>query len=386
MPRQRVRRPSPYQRRTHCVRARPAVLVALTAGLAVLACVPPRSFEQVRQARPGNPLNERVCVVYSAHYQIHLAGIEKLHPFDINKYARIYLSLLTEGYLEPEDVFVPEPVLEEDLLRVHPPDYLESLRRPAVLARYLEFGPARFAPAGLTDAAILQPFRRATGGTVMAARLALEHGIAINLGGGYHHAGPERGGGFCIYADMPIAIRTLQQEGLISRALVIDLDAHQGNGTALCFEDDDDVFTFDMHEEGIYPHPKERNTLDVGLPSGTGDDAFLRILADHLPRVFDAARPDIVIYQAGVDALADDPLTNLRVTRRGIVERDRLVFTEAVGRDVPIVMVLGGGYSADAWRAQHESIRRIIEAYGLVSGTRRSPGREPTPKERLYTK
>lgn len=367
--------------RRACGAASIAMLVAIDAG-----CVPPRSFKQVRRPREGTVMNHRVSIVYSQQYQISFGGLERLHPFDINKYSRIYLQLVTDGLLRPEDVFVPGPATRDELLRAHSAGYLDSLQRPDLVAQYLEFGPAALAPAGLLDAAVLAPFRQATGGTILAARLALRHGIAVNLGGGYHHAEPNRGGGFCIYADMPIAIRTLQAEGRIRRALVVDLDAHQGNGTAECTRDDDSVFTFDMHEGDIYPIPKSQNDLDVPLPAGTDDETYLRTLADRLPSVFERARADIVFYQSGVDGLAEDPLTNLALSPDGIAKRDQLVFGETTKRGVPIVMVLGGGYSQAAWRVQYRTIRWVIETYGLSGHTRRAIPRRPTIDEKLYTK
>lgn len=359
---------------------------AVAALVLCAGCIPPGSFKQVKGSRPGRALNDTVCIVYSQHYQISFAGLEKLHPFDINKYARIYLELVTSGLIRPEDVFVPKPATRRQLLRVHTAGYLERLGDSAKVAEYLEFGPLAIAPAALADAAVLEPFRYATGGTLLAARLALHHGMAINLGGGYHHAEPDRGGGFCIYADMPIAIRTLQDEGAIDRALVVDLDVHQGNGTALCVAGDERVFIFDLHESDIYPFPKQTNDLDVPLPGYTNDEDYLAVLSRHLSRVFDEARPDIVFLQAGVDGLAGDPLASFQLSPAGIVRRDRLVVEEAVARGVPFVMVLGGGYSEDAWLAQFRSIAGIIETYGLERGSPTGSRRRPTFTEKVYTK
>lgn len=335
-------------------------------------------MKAVRQPREGAAIQDSICIVYSDAYQIRLGGKEKLHPFDINKYQRIYMQLVRDGLLSPRDVHVPQPISRRDLLRVHTPAYLDELTRPGMIARYLEFGPLAIVPAGFSDAAILQPFRAATGGTVLASRLALTHGIAINLGGGYHHAEPDRGGGFCIYADMPIAIRVLQDEGLIERALVVDLDVHQGNGTALCVAAGDDVYTLDLHQSGIYPIPKERNDRDVPLAAGMTDDAYLAVLGDELPRAFEAADPDIVFYQSGVDGLAGDPLADFALTIDGMVARDEFVIAEAQRRSVPIVMVLGGGYSQDAWRAQYRSVRNLLEQNG---GRTAAPDRENPPKK-----
>jgi len=320
--------------------------------------------------RDGAPLEGRIDFVYSDAYQIRLGGLEKLHEFDIRKYERICERLVAERLLSPDEVHVPAPISDADLLRVHTPGYLESLKNPAVVAKYLESGPAAVLPAKMSESALLRPFRFATGGTLRAARLALEHGMAVNLGGGFHHAGPDAGGGFCIFADMPVAIRVLQSERLIRRALVVDLDVHQGNGTADSVAADDHVYTFDMHQENIYPHPKRHNDRDIALPAGTGDEEFLAILREALPDAFEAARPDIVFYQAGVDGLASDPLADFAMTIDGMIERDATVFAEAHQREVPIVMVLGGGYSPEAWRTQFLSLRHLIETY---------TGRTPRP-------
>ena len=364
----------------------PCGAVAAVAALLVLRCIPPASFKAVKSPRDGVPIGRRVAVVYSKHYQINLAGVEKLHPFDINKYARIYLQLQTEGLLRPADVFVPKPVTEREVLLVHTPAFLESLKDSANVARYLEAPAVRFVPAKLVDAGILSAFRHATGGTIEAARLAIKHGIAINLAGGYHHTKPDAGEGFNVYADLAIAIRVLQREGLVRRAMVVDLDVHQGNGTAVIFAGDDDVYTFSMHEDDIYPIPKAASDLDVELPAGTGDEAYLKELRRHLPPAFAAARPEIVFIQAGCDTLAGDPLARLKMTPDGIRRRDAIVVDACAQRGIPVVMTLGGGYSKNAWQAQYGSIARTIRKYGLADGPAPHPRRKPTGKERLYTK
>jgi histone deacetylase 11 len=352
---------------------------------ACVMCVKPASFKAVRVPREGRAMAGRVALVYSSHYQIELGGFERFHSFDIRKYARIYLALNEAGLVRPDDVFVPAPVTREELLRVHTATYLASMGDSRAVGRYLEQPLMGKLPASVADAAVLSPFRYATGGTVLAARLALEHSIAVNLGGGYHHAKPGSGEGFCIYADMPIAVRTLQAEGLVRRVLVVDLDVHQGNGTDVCLGGDPNVFTFDMHEGDIFPVPKETSTLDVELERGTDDAEYLGILGRHLPGVFERSRPDLVFLQAGVDTLAGDPLAHLAMTQDGIVQRDARVIDECVRRGIPVVMVLGGGYSPGAWSAQFASIRRTIETYGL-SGGPPYPPRRATAKESLYVK
>ena len=339
--------------------------VAALIGAFVPGCAASRALRRVSEPREGRPLNKRVAIVYSSKYQISLGGLERLHPFDIHKYRHIYTQIVKDGLVLPEDVYVPEPISEQEILRVHTPRFLESLRRSGAVAAYLEAPPVAILPAFVVERGLLGPIRHATGGTLLAARKALECGVAINIGGGYHHAKPDAGEGFCVYADIPIAVRALQAEGKIRRVLVVDLDVHQGNGTAVCFSGDGDVFTFSMHQADIYPIPKERSDLDVDLLDGDGDEQVLRLLAEHLPDLFEKAKPDIVFVVAGCDMLDGDPLASLTMTLEGIVERDSKVVDECVRRGAPVVVTLGGGYSADAWRVQYAGIRRIIRTHGL---------------------
>jgi histone deacetylase 11 len=361
------------------------VAVVCGAGLVKNGCVAPKSFRQTKAPRSGRALGGRVAVVYSKHYQINLAGLERLHPFDIHKYGRIYLALNTDGYLRADDVFVPQSVTDEQILLVHSQEFLDSLDDSAAVARYLESPPIKLAPAVLIDAGILNAFRYATGGTIEAARQAMDYGVAVNLAGGYHHAMPDEGEGFNVYADMAIAIRVLQGENRIRRALVVDLDVHQGNGTATIFDGDDNVFTFSMHEGDIYPIPKATSDLDVELAAETDDQTYLRLLSKHFGRAIRRARPDIVFLQAGCDVLADDPLASVAMTPEGVVARDAMVIDECVRRGVPVVMVLGGGYSPQAWRAQHASIVRTLKTHAFPDGPPHSP-RPASGKESLYSK
>lgn len=346
------------------VRVRMLLLLALPGLCLLSACGAWRALRQVGRPREGSALNKRVAIVYSSRYQIGLAGLERLHPFDIHKYVHIYTRLVKDGLLKPQEVYVPEPISEEAILRVHTRAFLESLKSSRTVAAYLEVPAVGVLPACMLRRGVLRPFRCATGGTLLAARRALQCGIGVNIGGGYHHAKPDAGEGFCIYADIPIAIRTLQAEGKIRRALVIDLDVHQGNGTAICLADDDETFTFSMHQRDIYPVPKEKSDLDIELEAGADDETFLRILSENLPALFERARPDIVFLVAGCDTLAGDPLASLKMTEKGIVRRDMMVIGACVRRGTPVVMTLGGGYSANAWRAQYASVRGIIQTWG----------------------
>lgn len=304
-------------------------------------------------------------LVYCKRFEIDLAGLERSHPFDVHKYAKIAKRLVRDGLVSAGGFHVPEEVSREEMLLVHTPEYLESLKISARVATYLEAPLAAILPAALLDRSVLRAFRHASGGTILAGRLALEQGIAVNIGGGYHHAKPDRGEGFCIYADMAIAIRLLQQKKLIRRALVVDLDVHQGNGTAVCFRGDDSVFTFSMHQADVYPIPKETSDCDVELESGTDDPTYLRILRRRLPEVIDCSRPELVVLQAGCDTLAGDPLAGLCMTEEGIVCRDSYIVDTCAARGIPVAMTLGGGYSSRAWQVQQASIRRILENHGM---------------------
>lgn len=362
-------------------------LAAAGAGVAVIGtCTPPASLRAVKQPRGGEAVGGRVAVVFSERYTIALPGADIVHPFDTRKYAKIYVHLNEAGLVRPATVFVPNEAGPDDLRLVHTERYLDTLRSPDAVARYLEAKPVKVLPAKVVDAGILRAHRFATGGTILGGRLALAHGIALNLGGGFHHAGPDVGEGFCIYNDLAVAVRRLQADGRIRRALVVDLDVHQGNGTAECFAGDDTVFTFSMHQGNIYPVPKATSDLDVELAAGTDDARFLAVLRRHLPEVFDRARPDIVFYQAGCDTLHDDPLAGLAMTKVGIAERDAAVVDACVRRGVPVVVTLGGGYTPRSWSVQAASVEHLIRTYGLDGGDPPHPPRKRSAREKLYVK
>ena len=316
---------------------------------------------------PGKPERElsfRINIVYSPGYQIELGGLERMHPFDIKKYHKIHDRLKTDGLVTEEQTLKPTPLTSEDLRLIHSKAYLEDLKDRKKLAQYLETAVLQAAPVAM-ERAILQPFKRASGGTLLAARLALETGIGINIGGGYHHAKPDCGEGFCLFADVPIAIRKLQNENLIKRAIVIDVDVHQGNGTVVCLKNDDTTFTFSMHQGDIYPIPKEAGDLDIELQSGTGDQEYMKVLNQHLPKVLDEAKADICFIVGGCDTLAGDPLASLKMTCEGIVQRDQAIVDACVKREIPVVLTLAGGYSPDAWKSQYLSIKNLIETYKM---------------------
>ncbi|MBI2191854.1 MAG: histone deacetylase [Planctomycetes bacterium] len=276
-----------------------------------------------------------VPVAYSPRY---LADIGP-HVFQIQKYRLTCERLLQSHRLQVGQVLEPPAATFDDARLVHTLAYLRDLsgvrHTPLTLPSELPLTPEIIASAYL-----------AAGGTLLACRKAIEEGAAVNLGGGFHHAFPHHAEGFCYLNDIAIAIRRLQRDARIERAAVVDLDLHQGNGTAFIFHEDPRVFTFSMHQERLYPL-KQRSTLDVGLENGTGDAEYLRLLREHLPRILDEHRPELVVYQAGVDPYRDDQLGDLDMTAEGLFARDRFVVGECRARNIPIAGLLGGGYASN---------------------------------------
>ena len=209
----------------------------------------------------------------------------------------------------------------------------------------------------------------AVGGTILTAKLALQHGVACNTAGGTHHAFPGYGSGFCIFNDLAIALKVLQSQNLIRTALIVDLDVHQGDGTAFIFKDDPSVFTFSMHCGVNFPGRKQQSDLDVPLAENTGDDEYLAALRSHLPKLLSTLQPDIVMYDAGVDVHKDDRLGKLALTDLGVFERDRTVLQACVKAGHPVACVIGGGYgdNMDALIYRHSLLHRAAKAVLLSS-------------------
>lgn len=271
-------------------------------------------------------------VVYSDRYEIPLPG----HIWPTTKYRLIAARLRNNSAVS----FVePTEASWEELALVHTRDYLAKLRDNALTPDDIATMELPWAP-GMADG-----FRLMVGGTILAARAALEDGRAGHLGGGLHHAFANHGEGFCPLNDVAVAIRVLQPRH-IRRAAVIDLDVHHGNGTAMIFERDETVFTFSMHQQLNYPFFKPASDLDIGLENGAGDLRYNGLLAQALPRVM-ASSPDLVVYLAGADPYENDRLGGLRLSKAGLAERDRLVLAAARGAGVPLVAVLAGGYATD---------------------------------------
>lgn len=247
-------------------------------------------------------------------------------------------AVVAEGIVPPEAVHEPAAVRRDDLLLVHTADYVDRFTH-GQLTRDEE------RRIGLPwSEALVERSYRSTGGTCEAARHALHHGVAMNLSGGTHHAFADHGEGFCVFNDVAVAIRTLQRDGHIARAAIVDLDVHQGNGTHAIFAGDDSVYTFSMHGGRNYPFYKVAGRLDVELNGGIGDDEYLEQLAATLPRVLADARPDVVFYLAGADPHEHDRLGRLRMTFDGLSRRDALVLEQCREVGFPVVVVVGGGY------------------------------------------
>lgn len=283
------------------------------------------------------------------------------HAFPMRKFRLLRDILVREGLVAPPDVVAPPEAPWELLALAHSADYLAKLRdgtlsRDEVRRLGLPWSPA-----------LVVRSRRATMGTLMAAQAALEHGIAANLAGGTHHARHGHGEGYCVINDVVVAIRALARTGRASRALVIDLDVHHGNGNAELLASDPGAFTFSMHGARNYPLQRPPSTLDVELADRTGDEEYLEALGRHLPGCFDRANPQVAFYLAGVDVVEGDRFGRLSLTRQGLGARDRMVLREASRRGVPVVLVLAGGYARtpEDTADLHAEVHRQARALGL---------------------
>ena len=274
------------------------------------------------------------------------------HRFPMEKYELLPQQLMYEGTVSERNFFAPNAVDESLIVQVHDAQYWEKLKNLA-LSRSEERATGFPLSKELVDRETI-----IAGGSVRAALFALEYGISLNIAGGTHHAFTDRGEGFCLLNDIALASRYLQNEGLAKNILVIDLDVHQGNGTAQIFKDDPSVFTFSMHGAKNYPHRKEKSDLDIELPDGTGDEEYLNQLDLALENILKKFHPDFIMYQCGVDVLETDKLGRLGMSIEGVKMRDKKVLNLAKELKLPIMCSMGGGYS--------EKISHIIEAHAQV--------------------
>jgi len=279
---------------------------------------------------------KRAAVVHSPQYAVDIGP----HVFATRKYGLVRSRLVELGLVRDEDIIEAAPAKWDDLRLVHTPEYLEGLRDGTLSADDIAQLELPWSEA------MVDGFRVMVGGTIEAARRAVAvRGVACHVGGGLHHAFANHGEGFCPFNDVAVAIRVLQREGLRAAA-VIDLDVHHGNGTAFIFESDPSVFTFSMHHQHNYPLWKPRGSLDIGLADGTHDRTYLAALETALPKVL-ASAPECVFYVAGADPFEGDQLGGLRLTKEGLRRRDRMVVDAVAAADLPLVVVLAGGYARD---------------------------------------
>ncbi|XP_067092746.1 histone deacetylase 11 isoform X2 [Osmerus mordax] len=308
-------------------------------------------------------------IVYSPDYNITFMGLEKLHPFDAGKWGKVIHFLKEEQFITEGNLVEAREATDEDLLVVHTKQYLRKLKWSLVVATITEIPPLLFLPNFLVQRKVLRPLRTQTGGTIMAGKLAIDRGWAINVGGGFHHCSSDKGGGFCAYADVTLAIKFLFErvEG-ISMATIIDLDAHQGNGHERDFLEDRRVFIMDVYNRYIYPgdgYAKRAIKRKVELDWGTEDSEYLQKVELHSEGALNEVRPDIIIYNAGTDILDGDPLGGLAISPQGIVKRDEIVFRAARRRGIPILMVTSGGYQKKTARIIADSILNL-QRQGLI--------------------
>lgn len=263
--------------------------------------------------------------------------------------------LLEEGIVVPAQVRRPEPAPREWLERVHDPAYVD-----AVLTQTLDPRIVRRIGLPITES-VAKRALAANGGTVLTARLALDHGLACNTAGGSHHAFAEEGSGFCVFNDVAVAATLLLDEGRIERTLVVDLDVHQGDGTARIFQRDPRVVTFSMHCRTNFPARKQVSDLDIALEPGTGDETYLRMLEESLPALLQTHRPDLVFFNAGVDPHREDKLGRLDLSDQGLERRERFVFKACINQGIPVAAVMGGGYAPDPDRLAllHTTVHRV---------------------------
>jgi acetoin utilization deacetylase AcuC-like enzyme len=275
------------------------------------------------------------------HHPAYVTPLPAAHRFPMPKFARLLACLRETGLLRPAQEFVPEPAPRAWLELAHGGDYVSC-----VLEQRLDAAAIRRLGLPLSQQLALRS-RCAVAGTVLTARLALEHGVACNTAGGSHHAFAGYGAGFCVFNDVAVAARVLLAEGLIGSALVVDLDVHQGDGTAAILAGDPRVFTLSVHCRANYPARKQQSDLDLALDPGAGDGEYLHVIQALLPPLLDRLRPDLVFYNAGVDPHVDDRLGRLALSDGGLVERERLVLDMVRARGLPLACVVGGGYADD---------------------------------------
>lgn len=276
-----------------------------------------------------------IPVIYSPRYKVNLG----YHVFPTEKYGLVVERLKQENVITDADILAPAPAREDDILRVHTAEYFEKVKNvtlPAYFVMRLEMPFTK----EISEAALLS-----CGGTVLACREAAAHGGAYHCGGGFHHAFPDHGEGFCVLNDIAVAAKAMQSAKIAEKILIVDCDLHQGNGTAHIFKANPSVFTFSMYQENIYPFPKLHSSLDVALQPGVGDEEYLQHLRHHIPRIIEDFKPRLIIYLAGAGPYKLDKLGGLKLSIQGLRQRDILIRDLAYTAGIPIVISPAGGYA-----------------------------------------
>ncbi len=274
-------------------------------------------------------------LVYHKGYDLNLGE----HVFPSQKFHLIAELLLRDGIAAKDDFLTPNPASDEDILRVHTADWVRKLKTGTLTASEQMRLEVPYSPE------LVEAFWLAAGGTILAAQSALRDGFGCNLGGGFHHAHPDHGEGFCAIHDVAVGVRRLQADGAIRKALIVDTDVHHGNGTAAIFRGDANVFTLSIHQENNYPAHKPSSTVDLNMGDRADDDEYLAALIPAVQSALDEFRPDIVFYVGGADPYCEDQLGGLSLTKQGLMLRDRKVFEESRKRGIPVATTLAGGYA-----------------------------------------
>jgi acetoin utilization deacetylase AcuC-like enzyme len=284
-----------------------------------------------------------------AYSPIYKYTLPEKHRFPMIKYELIPEQLIYEGTISEENLFHPEPATEETILLTHTPEYWSKLQQQDLTAKEIR-------KIGFPmSKQLIHRGTHIAQGTIQCAFYAQQYGIAMNIAGGTHHSFADHGEGFCIFNDIAMAANYFLHHGIVKKILVIDLDVHQGNGTAKIFQDDPRVFTFSMHGARNYPTKKEQSDLDIGLPDKTEDGPYLKSLSETLPRLLDEVQPELIFYLSGVDVLETDKLGRLSLSMAGCRRRDEIVLSLCKKHAIPVAVSMGGGYS--------ERIAHIIEAH-----------------------
>jgi acetoin utilization deacetylase AcuC-like enzyme len=294
-------------------------------------------------------------IVYSSEYNYGLSSVGNYAAFDIKKYKRIYEKLLENKLLKKRDVLRPQMCSDEDLKLFHTEEYLHDIRNPQYVNDVL-----RIDTNDLIYNSVLEYYRSVTGGTLLATAYALKWNVPVfNLGGGFHHAHPDKAEGFCLLNDVAIAIEKFRYLHRAKRFIIIDLDYHQGNGNLLYFKDDLNIYTFSMHADAWVEIDRPQNK-DILLPQGCDDETYLSILEQELSDSCMNFQPDAVFYVAGSDPYEKDTLTDMDLTREGLLKRNLYVYDKVTDKKIPLIIVAGGGYGTDSWEIYYDFIAHSL--------------------------